>query len=192
MLKDSYKKYKWFVLSSGAIVVGGKSASQNDLLLKEAKKEGVERVVMHTSHPGSPFCVILKDAEKVSKGDVEECAVFCGAFSRAWKLGKEKTEVHIFKLSQLSKSKGMKTGTWKVGGEIKRKIVLLELVLAKQKDVLRAVPEKSVAKKDVLLKVAPGRIDKKQMMPKFAVLLNEGFSVADIDAALPAGGVRVL
>jgi hypothetical protein len=190
---EEYKKYKWFFTKSGKLVVGGKSDSQNDDLLKSLKKSGKEYFVMHTSDPGSPFSSIIAEPKKVSKKDLEECAVFTGCFSRAWKQGKKITSVDIFMLSQINKSKRMKTGTWGVKGDIERKKVGLKLVLTRQKKILRAVPENTVLKKDILAKLAPGKIDKKEAVVGLALEINgENTSKNELLSALPAGGVRVL
>ena len=154
-----YTKYKWFLTSSGNLVVGGKSADQNESLLLKLKKQKEDLTLMHTSDPGSPFSVIL--SESPSSSDIQECAIFTASFSKAWKQKKEKVQVDTFKLSQLYKLKSMKTGTWGVKPPVKRLSVSLALVLTKQKDKLRAVPERSIkSKKDILLKIVPGDTDK--------------------------------
>ena len=187
---ENYKKYRWFFTKSGKLVVGGKSATQNDDLLRFLKRQRKEYVMMHTSTPGSPFSAILSDKDP-DQADINEAAVFTGCFSRAWRSGKRRAEIHIFKLSQTKKGKGMKTGTWGVQGEIKKKNVSLELVLAVQEGVLRAVPERSVKKGEVLLKIIPGEINKQQMVPKLALELNDSFSQEAILSALPSGGARI-
>lgn len=187
-----YKKYKWFYTLSGKLVVAGKSSEQNDSLVKRIKSLNKEFFIMHTSSPGSPFSVILSDMEKVNKNDIEECAIFTACFSKAWKSGKNKTSVDIFNSNQLRKSIGMKSGTWCVMGIVKILIVPLLLVLTKQKEVLRAVPEKSVKnKRDVLLKICPGKIQKEDFITKLAVEIGEKFSQNEILSALPAGGIRI-
>ena len=118
-MKD-YKKYKWFYTSSDKLVVGGKSAKQNDELLRKIKRMKGNLYIMHTSHPGSPFSAIISDPKTVKKTDLEECAIFTGAFSRAWKKGMKKTNIHIFRKNQISKEKNMKEGMWRVTGNIKK------------------------------------------------------------------------
>lgn len=179
-----YKKYRWFFTSSNTLVVGGKNATQNDNLLNEVKDK--DYIVMHTSSPGSPFGVIIKDRSKVSSQELEECAIFTGCFSRAWKEGKKNTSVDMFTTMQLSKG-DLKTGTWKVSGKVERREVKLELAITKQKGVLRAVP-KITAKKPLMI-VVPGKTDKKDMAPKFEVELGN-ISQEELMAALPAGGVK--
>ena len=68
----------------------------------------------------------------------------------------------------------------------------LGAALVKQKGVYRAVPEKSVHKKDVFLIVCPGRVDKKDMVTKFALELKDSkLQENELMSALPAGGVRI-
>ena len=190
-MEIEYKKYRWFETKSGKIVVGGKSAAQNDELLKLLKSKQKELIVMHTSTPGSPFSIILSDINKVTKSDLEESAIFTGCFSRAWRERKSSAEIHIFKLSQLSKSSSMKLGTWGIEGKPEKSQVKLELALIVQKSTLRAVPEKTAEKKNILFKVRPGKIDKTNMLPKLALELNDKFSQEEILSSLPSGGVSI-
>ncbi len=188
----NHRKYRWFFTSNGKLVVGGKNAEQNEEILRSIKKSGKEHYVMHTSHPGSPFSVIFSEANKVTKKDIEECAIFTGCFSRAWREGRKKTKVHIFKSTQLYKTGEMKTGTWGVKGEIKEAEVELELAFTKQEGVLRAVPYVNLKKKDIFLKISPGETDKTKMIEKLRIELEENISLEEILNALPAGGVKII
>lgn len=185
-----YKKYKWFFTSNDLLVVGGKSAEQNDSLLKELGEGKKDLIVMHTSAPGSPFCAIVSDIDKVKKRDIDECATFTGCFSQAWKQGKKACEIGIFRLSQLGKPRSAKTGTWQVAGKSEKANVKLELALTKQKGVWRAVPRGVADKKAV--KVYPGKIDKTKMVDEIMTLIGEKNKHDEILAALPAGGVRIV
>lgn len=190
---EDYKKYKWFYTSSGKLVVGGKNAEQNDELLSTFKKFDRDYWVMHTSSPGSPFSIIIAEPKSVKKSDLKECAIFTACFSRAWKSKAKKEKVDIFKLSQVSKQKGMKTGTWGVFGKIERQEVSLKLVLTRQEGILRAVPEPTIKnKKEIILRLAPGNIDKRDMVTKLHVELGEVFKNDELLAALPAGGMSII
>ena len=187
-----YKKYKWFYTLSGKLVVGGKSAELNDALLREIKKSGKDYYVMHTTHPGSPFCVIISSVKDVGLRDLEECAVFTGCFSRAWKDQKRKTDIQIFKSSQLTKSTKMKSGTWCVNGEVNKMSVELKLALTKQDGIWRAVPLKTVNIKDRKLIICPGDVDKTKMAEKIIKRLGDkNVKKDEILSALPAGGVEI-
>ena len=184
--------YRWFFTSTGKLVVGGKSSTQNDELLMKLKRSGKEYTVLHTTEPGSPFVVIRAPQSEISENDLDESAIFTGCFSRAWKLRKKKTTVDIFNLSQLFKTKEMKAGTWGIKGKIKRVSVKLELVLIKQEGKLRAVPEKTADGKNYFLKVRPGKNDKSDMLVKFQFELKQTFTQEELLAALPAGGVTIV
>jgi hypothetical protein len=183
---NEYKKYRWFYTSEGTLVIGGKNAVQNDELLTSLVRKK-DYVVMHSSDPGSPFAVIIKEISKVTAHELEECAVFTGCFSRAWRERKKKTSVDIFTLGQLSKN-NLKAGMWQVQGKVERKDVMLKLALVKQKGVLRAVPPMTTKKP--LMQIVPGTIDKKDMTPQFEVELAMNISQEELMAALPAGGVK--
>lgn len=188
-----YKKYKWFFTSSNNLVVGGKSSQQNDELLKQLKETKKDFLVMHTSTPGSPFSIILEDMKKISQQDMEEAATFTGCFSRAWRSGKKTAQIDIFSLSQLYKSPRMKPGTWGVKGLVRKKTVNLELALTKQKNILRAVPIQTIKnKKNIILKIHPGNIDKTQMLSKLQVEMSDHFSQEEFLQALPAGGLSIV
>jgi len=102
------KNFRKFTTSEGQLVLAGKSAEQNELVVAQSKSD---EFVLHTKAPGSPFCNIKGEA---SKQDIKETAVFCAAYSRDWKENKKDIEVYIFKGKDLYKEADMKTGTFGV------------------------------------------------------------------------------
>lgn len=193
----SFSKYRWFFTSSGLLVVGGKNAVQNDELLHRIKELGAKFIILHTSDPGSPFCVILESANKVSKLDIEEASIFTGCFSRAWKEGKMSTKVDIFDSDQMHKNPDMKSGTWGVYGNIQRINVSLALVIIKQNGILRAVPEKTAERLEdssfpKKVRIYPGKIEKDHMFAKLELELDESISKEEVLSAIPAGGFRII
>ena len=179
-----YKKYKWFYTKSGKLIVGGKSAEQNDELLSELKNTKKDYIVMHTKTPGSPFCVIVSNIADVSEKDIQECAIFTGCFSRAWKEGQKSAEVHEFQLSQLLKSKLMKTGTWQVKGKIEQRNVALELAIIFQNKIVRAVPVMSASDSEVIAYVRPGKTDKTEAVAKIKIPALKKLNKEQLIAAL--------
>src|SRR3989344_1479987 len=173
VIEENFLKYRWFYTKSGKLVVGGKSALQNDELMTLVSKSKMNFLVMHTTMPGSPFTVINVNSEKVSEEDIKECAIFTGCFSKAWKKGLKRAKVDIFSSLDMYKSKDMGTGTWGVKKKIKSVDVELKLVLTNQHNKVRAIPEESSKKKDILLKIKPGRVDKKEMVIKMQTVLEE-------------------
>ncbi len=105
-MKDN--NFRAFKTSSGKIVLGGKSAENNERLVEETKPT---EIVLHTEKPGSPF-VNIKG--KATKQNIKESAVFCAKYSKDWRDNKKDVLVHIFKGGDIYKNKSMKTGTFGV------------------------------------------------------------------------------
>lgn len=182
---ENYKNYRWFFTSSGKLVIGGKNAEQNEEIMSSIKNADV---IMHTSSPGSPFCIVRNP----NKQDLEEVAVFTACFSQQWKTGKKTADVDMFLGKQVSKTKDMKTGTFGVFGKSAKKKVELKLVLDFQNDILRAVPPE--ASKNPLVFIYPGNLTKEQAVERIMdILFSKGFSVSkdQIMAAIPSDKMRV-
>ena len=187
-----YEKYRWFFTSTEKIVIGGKNAEQNEQLLIKLKNQKKEKIMMHTTEPGSPFSVIFADPKSVKEQDIKECAIFTACFSKAWRANKKNTTVDVFKLSQLYKTPAMKLGSWGVKEKIRKISVSLELALTKQNNKLRAVPLSAVkSKKDILIYLFPGKIDKNLILPKIQMMVEESLNQEEILSALPPGGIRI-
>jgi len=199
-IKKTYQKYRWFVTSSGKLVVGGKSSEQNELLVKKILKSKRDLVMMHTSLPSSPFTVILANLNKITKEDLEETAIFTACFSQQWKKKKKKVRVDMFTSKQVNKRKKMKIGTFGVYGKISGKKVKLKLILCFQKGILRAVPLKSFNKTYTKMKIPriilePGKIGKKEAALKIKDILENDkikVKIEEIEQAIPSGGFKIL
>jgi len=101
-------KFREFTTKRGTAIFAGKSAENNEVLVKQIEK-GEE--VFHTVAPGSPF-VNIKGKAKF--GDAKIAAIMCARYSKEWKKHKTDVLVHRFKGSDIFKDKSMKTGTFGV------------------------------------------------------------------------------
>jgi hypothetical protein len=189
---EEYKKYRWFFTRSGKLVLGGKSAEQNDSFISKLKESSKDFFVLHTHSPGSPFSVIISDISKVSSSDLKQTAIFTASFSQQWKKKSKSASVDVFKLSSMEKSKGLKTGTWQVRKKQKSLLVPLELSLTTQKNILRSVPEETALKSKTLLKISPGNMEKSKAIKKIYSILNKKFPETEISSALPSGPFRII
>jgi predicted ribosome quality control (RQC) complex YloA/Tae2 family protein len=79
--KKWFEKYRWMKTSSNFLLVAGKDATQNEILIKKVAEDN--DLIFHTSIAGSPFGV-LKDGLNAPEIDKKECAQFILAFSRAY------------------------------------------------------------------------------------------------------------
>lgn len=117
-------KFREIDLESGAKFLLGKNKEQNEDLVK--KFMGKKNFILHTSAPGSPFCVIEK---QVLSGDVSAASVFCARYSQDWRDNKKDVKVDVFTGKDVYKVKGMPIGTF---GVKKSKTIVV-----KKKDILK-------------------------------------------------------
>ena len=169
--------------------MAGKNAKQNEEVVKQAKKG---ELVLHTSAPGSPFCVIK--GKDLSKEDVKEAAIFCACFSKAWKQGKERAEVHVFKAEDIYKNKGMKEGTFGVKKIAKRLRVSLKLGVMLRNDKFVVAPVWDVERK-LFFGLHPGKLEKERTAEYITSTLKKfkiNISKERIMQLIPAGGFRLV
>ncbi len=76
-----FERFRWFISSEGAIVLGGKDAKSNDLLVKKHLQSG-DRYV-HADIHGAPS-VIVKMKDGVTEKTLHEACEFAVAMSKAW------------------------------------------------------------------------------------------------------------
>lgn len=113
-------KFREFETSSGRKVYLGKTAENNDELIEKYK--GKANIIMHTSAPGSPFCVI--EDLKPTKEDIKDAAIACASKSQDWRDNKRDVKINIFSGKDVHKEKAMKAGTW--GVKKKSKVITIK------------------------------------------------------------------
>lgn len=97
--KKWYEKFHWFYTKEGKMVIAGRDATQNEILIK--KHAETNDLVLHTEAPGSPFAVI-KDGKTASESEKREAAIFTLCHSKAWQNNRI-TEVYAVSPEQVSK-----------------------------------------------------------------------------------------
>jgi len=100
--KEWYEKFRWFRSSDGFLVVAGKDAVSNEVLVKKHTKP--DDAVFHADVTGAPFVVVKTEGKAPSEQALHEAGEFAAAFSRAWREGAGSADVYWVKPSQLSKS----------------------------------------------------------------------------------------
>jgi predicted ribosome quality control (RQC) complex YloA/Tae2 family protein len=100
--KEWYEKFRWFTSSDGFLVVAGKDAVSNEVLVK--KYAGDDEPVFHADISGAPFVVVKTEGKAATEQTLVEAGEFAAAFSRAWREGAGSADVYWVKPSQLTKS----------------------------------------------------------------------------------------
>jgi predicted ribosome quality control (RQC) complex YloA/Tae2 family protein len=99
--KEWFEKFRWFISSDDFLVVAGKDAVSNEVLIK--KHTSADDIVFHADITGAPFVVIKTEGKIPSEQCIRETSEFAAAFSRAWREGFTSADVYWVKPDQLSK-----------------------------------------------------------------------------------------
>ncbi len=190
--KKWFEKFRWFISSEGLLVVGGRDATTNEILVK--KHTDANDIVFHAEMAGSPFFIIKTEGKSCSEETLKEAAVATASFSRAWKLGVSFAEVYHVSPEQVSKQtkagEYMGKGAFMVYG--KKNIINGEIKLAigNYQDKAMCGPLTAVKKNcEKHVEIIQGR--EKTSDTAKRVKRRIGCGLDEIIAALPSGGCRI-
>ncbi len=99
--QEWYEKFRWFISSEGFLLIGGRDATSNEIIIKKHTEKN--DLVFHTDMIGSPFFVIKTEGKKPGKATIKEAADATVTFSRAFKLGIQTTPTFMARPEQLTK-----------------------------------------------------------------------------------------
>ncbi|MEM3429691.1 MAG: ribosome rescue protein RqcH [Candidatus Bathyarchaeia archaeon] len=99
-VKAWYEKFSWFKSSDGILVISGKDASTNELLVRRYMEEG--DIVMHAEIHGAPFTVIKAGGNFPPDSTLTEAAQVTASRSKAWSLGLAAVDVYWVKPEQVT------------------------------------------------------------------------------------------
>ncbi len=189
--KEWYEKFRWFVSSEGFLVIGGRDATSNEILIKKHTEKN--DLVFHTDMIGSPFFVVKTEGKK-PKNTIKEAADATVTFSRAFKLSIATTPVFMAKPEQLTKE--AKAGEYvpKGGFVTKGKLEYVDnninLAIGNFKGHIMAGPLEAIKKHcKEFLELEQGR-EKPGKIAKIIQHKIKG-NLDDIIRALPAGTFKI-
>jgi len=100
--KAWYEKFRWFLSSDGFLVLGGRDASSNEVLVKRHMEPG--DIFVHAEIHGAPAVVVKTEGKEVAGSTIQEAFDFAASYSRAWKHGIYGLEVYWVRPEQVSKT----------------------------------------------------------------------------------------
>ena len=196
-----FEKFHWFITSKGKLVIGGRDAKTNEVVVKKHLEE--RDYYCHADIVGAPH-VVIKDGQKAEEAELLEAAVFAASYSKAWKSGATACDVFFANQSQVSKKaeagEFLSQGAFMVRGERKwLKGVKMQLALGliehEGMKLLECGPESAVkAKGTILFTIRPGSDTKNEAAKKaFAKTKTENpeFTLDDVISILPNGGMKL-
>ena len=156
--REWYERFRWFETSDGFLVLGGKDATTNELLVK--KYMDAEDLFFHTQAEGAPVVIAKTGGKDVSEECLREIAQFAASYSGLWKYGFYEGECYCVSGEQVSKTpqsgEYIKKGSFVVRGKRKYFKAALGLCIGIEKDRLVACPDMQKDKLDVCVQLEPG------------------------------------
>lgn len=100
--KAWYEKFRWFRSSEGFLVVAGRDATTNEILIKKHLEP--QDIVFHADLVGAPFVVVKSEGKSASEQVIREAAQFAASYSRAWREMFGAVDVYWVFPNQISKT----------------------------------------------------------------------------------------
>jgi len=198
--KDWFEKFHYFVTPDSFLVIGGKDAKSNDIIVK--KHLEAKDLYFHADIAGAPS-VVLKNGQHAKEEDILEAARFAGSFSSAWKNELGAVDVFYVKPEQVhtaaKSGEYLAKGSFVITGEKSYfKKVPVELAIAYIAGKLIIGPPETIGKRtSKYLVIKPARETKGESAKKILHRLKELFPDGQIDLdwvqqLLPNGGSRLI
>jgi len=113
--KKWYQKFRWFFSSANTLVIGGRDATTNDMIVKKYTESN--EVLFHADVKGAPFITIKQPRQEVNEQTMQEAATFGVANSSCWKQQMGSADIYAIKPEQAVKVPGLPTGAFQIQGE---------------------------------------------------------------------------
>lgn len=192
-----FERFRWFISSEGAIVLGGKDAKSNDMLVKKHLQPG-DRYA-HADVHGAPS-IVVKMKEGVTEKTLHEACEFAVATSRAWnaKIGSAAgywvLPEQVSKTPQsgefLAKGAFVIRGRRNYSDKLQIKLGVGETEFEGSRKIMCG-PEGAVrARCARFVMIVPGGMDKDEFAKKLSDLFE--VPIEEIQAILPPGDIDIV
>ncbi len=195
-----FERFRWFVSSEGALVLGGRDAGSNDLLVRRHLHDG--DLYVHADLHGAASVVVKRPSPGVPAGEatIREAAQWAVAFSKAWRAGLASATAFWASPDQVSKSAAsgefVPRGAWMVRGT-KHFVPDLPLELAigpvryEKDELLSVAPLPALrARGTARFLLAPGE-ERERDVAERELARELGVARSRLQGLLPAGGIAV-
>lgn len=211
-----YERFRWFHTSDGFLVIGGRSADQNEQVVKKYLDRGDR--FFHTQARGGPVTVLkatgpsepARDVD-IPQGSLEEAAQFAVSYSSVWKEGRYAGDAYMADSDQVSKTpesgEYLEKGGFAVRGDrtyFEDTAVGVEVGITCEPEtrVIGGPPSAVVPRAETSIRVEPGQYAQNDAAKLLYREFRERFAdtsfvrkVASPDLIaefLPAGGSRIV
>ncbi len=204
-----YEKFRWFHSRDGYLVIGGRDATSNEVLVK--RYMAPEDIFVHADIHGAPAVVIKTKGREVPDTTLEDAFDFAASYSRAWKHGLVAIDVYWVRPEQVSKQaehgEYVAKGAFIIRGKRNYGKGRVELAIGvlfegDEARVIGGPVEAITASSRYSVRIIPGRLKSRETAVAAKERLMEmaqesdkelvaSIPVEDIQVFLPAGGCEV-
>ena len=101
--REWYENFWWTITRNGYLVIAGKDASQNEVLVRKYLEE--HDIFLHADIHGAPATILKnKHSDIPPEDDIVDASILAASYSRAWKEGILAVDVFWVRSDQVSKS----------------------------------------------------------------------------------------
>jgi len=200
--KKWFEKFRWFLSSEGFLIIAGKDATTNEIVVKRYMSEN--DLYCHADIYGAPH-VVIKDGKKAGEKSLFEACQFAVSMSRAWKEGLYSGDAYWTEPNQVTKKapsgeylgKGafMVYGkrNWMHGLPVK---LAVGIVQYEEEKLPMCGPVEAVkAHTDKYIIIRPGRMKKSEFAKRLTKILERWGYKVDLDELmqiLPPGNGEIV
>jgi predicted ribosome quality control (RQC) complex YloA/Tae2 family protein len=177
--KAWYEKFRWFNSSDGFLVIGGRDATTNEIIIK--KHTEPTDIVFHADIAGAPFVVIKTGGRTPPQQTMVEAAQLAVSYSKGWRELFTAIDVYWVHPNQLSKSPPtgnyLKKGAFMIHGKRNylRKIPLnicVGIIIEKNQITVIGGPAEAIKKQAaVYIEIIPGKTPSSSLAKQIRKLL---------------------
>jgi hypothetical protein len=96
-----YEKFRWTHSQDGFLLLGGRDATTNELLIK--RHTSSNDLIFHADIVGAPFVILKTNGKTPSNSTLEEAAQLAVVYSKGWQSGYMSLNAYWVKPNQVSK-----------------------------------------------------------------------------------------
>ncbi len=196
-----FEKLRWFISSDGFLVIGGRDANSNEIVVKKYMENN--DVYFHSDIHGAPSVIIKSQSKEIPETTLNEAASFAASFSSAWTKGFGSQDVYWVHPDQVSKTpqsgEFVKKGAFIIRGTrnyIRAATLLMAVgVVDYEGERLMAGPLEAVKKyTDNYVIIKPGYTKKEALSREIRHKLDQEHIVTidDLVRVLPSGKADIV
>ncbi|MDI6885477.1 MAG: ribosome rescue protein RqcH [archaeon] len=182
--EEWYEKFRWFETSDGFLVIGGKDATTNEILVK--KYMTPNDLFCHTQAEGAPVVIAKTGGKDISGEGLREIAQFAASYSNLWKYGFYGGECYCVTGEQVSKTppsgEYLKKGGFMVRGKRQYFKTALGVCIGIKKNRLVVCPSSASQKEqlDIFVELEPeGELEKNELAKEIVTFFVENAKVGN-------------